>query len=139
MQVTRQLCCVLSKEMLFNNNVCEERSFSLSLSPLPVKKKCKLNLFIYVFISLFLIPAKRVCLPSGWTHTLPEVDQRCMSKALFSWTTQRHPELDFSRVDKLWWYPPQVPQVPPVIFLCWKITLAIPCCSGCHESCGKSS
>ena len=69
-----------------------------------------MNLFIYVFISLFLlIPAQRVCLPSGWTHTLPEVDQRWISKALFRWTAQGHPELDFSRVDKLWWYPPQVP------------------------------
>ena len=29
MQVTRRLCCVLGKEMLFNNNnVCEESSFS---------------------------------------------------------------------------------------------------------------
>ena len=28
MQVTRQLCCVLSKEMLFNNNVREESYFS---------------------------------------------------------------------------------------------------------------
>ena len=67
-------------------------------------------LSIYVFISLFLlIPAQRVCLPSGWTYTLPEVDQRWISKALFRWTAQGHPELDFSRVDKLWWCPPQVP------------------------------
>ena len=28
MQVTRQLCCVLSKEMLSNNNLREESSFS---------------------------------------------------------------------------------------------------------------
>ncbi|KAK9966286.1 hypothetical protein ABG768_028068 [Culter alburnus] len=46
---------------------------------------------------------------SGWIHTLPEVDQRWISKALFRWTAQGHPELIFSRVDKLWWYPPQVP------------------------------
>ncbi|KAF4103950.1 hypothetical protein G5714_014937 [Onychostoma macrolepis] len=46
---------------------------------------------------------------SGWKHTLPEVDQRWISKALFRWTAQGHPELVFSRVDKLWWYPPQVP------------------------------
>ncbi|XP_078805338.1 uncharacterized protein LOC110014613 [Oryzias latipes] len=52
---------------------------------------------------------QRVCLPAGWLHTLPEVDQRWMSKALFKWTAQGHPELDFSRVDRLWWYPPQFP------------------------------
>ncbi|KAI4792444.1 hypothetical protein KUCAC02_032624 [Chaenocephalus aceratus] len=45
---------------------------------------------------------------AGWTHTLPEVDQRWISKALFKWNAKGHPELD-SRVDKLWWYPPQVP------------------------------
>lgn len=37
------------------------------------------------------------------------MDQRWISKALFRWTAQGHPELIFSRVDKLWWYPPQVP------------------------------
>ncbi|KAI9534628.1 hypothetical protein NQZ68_012861 [Dissostichus eleginoides] len=52
--------------------------------------------------------AQRVCVPAGWTHTLPEVDQRWISKALFKWNAKGHPELD-SRVDKLWWYPPQVP------------------------------
>ncbi|XP_016104551.1 uncharacterized protein [Sinocyclocheilus grahami] len=55
------------------------------------------------------VASRRVCLPAGWTHTLPEVDQRWISKALFRWTAQGHPELIFSRVDKLWWYPPQVP------------------------------
>ncbi|KAI9537934.1 hypothetical protein NQZ68_019270 [Dissostichus eleginoides] len=53
--------------------------------------------------------ARRICLPAGWTHTLPEVDQRWISKALFKWNAKGHPELEFSRVDKLWWYPPQVP------------------------------
>ena len=61
------------------------------------------------FLCLGLYPARRVCLPAGWIHTLPELDQRWISKALFKWTAQGHPELDFSRVDKLWWYPPQVP------------------------------
>ncbi|XP_016147367.1 uncharacterized protein [Sinocyclocheilus grahami] len=55
------------------------------------------------------VASRRVCLPAGWTHTLPEVDQRWIAKALFRWTAQGHPELVFSRVDKLWWYPPQVP------------------------------
>ncbi|KAK2874526.1 hypothetical protein Q8A67_021679 [Cirrhinus molitorella] len=55
------------------------------------------------------VASQRVCLPAGWLHTLPEVDQRWMSKALFRWTAQGHPELVFSRVDRLWWYPPQVP------------------------------
>ncbi|XP_048048478.1 mucin-5B-like [Megalobrama amblycephala] len=55
------------------------------------------------------VASRRVCLPAGWIHTLPEMDQRWISKALFRWTAQGHPELIFSRVDKLWWYPPQVP------------------------------
>ncbi|KAK5934712.1 hypothetical protein CgunFtcFv8_015082 [Champsocephalus gunnari] len=53
--------------------------------------------------------AEPVCLPAGWIHTLPEVDQRWISKALFKWNSRGHPELGFNRVDKLWWFPPQVP------------------------------
>ncbi|KAK1893511.1 ATP-dependent protease ATPase subunit HslU [Dissostichus eleginoides] len=47
---------------------------------------------------------------AGWTHTLPEVDERWISKALFKWNAKGHPELESSRVDKLWWYPPQLHQ-----------------------------
>ncbi len=68
--------------------------------------------FVYLcvyFCFVLFFPARRVCLPAGWIHTLPEVDQRWISKALFRWTAQGHPELVFGRVDKLWWYPPQVP------------------------------
>lgn len=43
---------------------------------------------------------------------------RWISKALFRWKAQGHPELDLSKVDKLWWYPPQVPlqthNLPPL-------------------------
>lgn len=42
-------------------------------------------------------------------HTLPEVDQRWISKVLFWWTAQGHPELVFSRVNKRWCYPLLVP------------------------------
>lgn len=53
-----------------------------------------LHLFIHVFIYVFVF----VYLSAGWIHTLPEVDQRWMSKALFRWTAQGHLELIFSRV-----------------------------------------
>ncbi|XP_078802180.1 uncharacterized protein LOC105353958 isoform X2 [Oryzias latipes] len=91
---------------------------------------------------------QRVCLPAGWLHTLPEVDQRWMSKALFKWTAQGHPDLDFSKVDRLWWYPPQVPlritNVPqpedyfgsPLLLWIpqklWQVKLTCPH-SDCHE------
>ncbi|XP_073714915.1 uncharacterized protein [Misgurnus anguillicaudatus] len=55
------------------------------------------------------VASKRVCLPAGWIHTLPEVDQRWISKALFRWAAPGRPELIYNRVDKLWWYPPPVP------------------------------
>ncbi|RVE55461.1 hypothetical protein OJAV_G00236090 [Oryzias javanicus] len=71
-----------------------------------------------------------------------------MSKALFRWTAQGHPELDFSRVDRLWWYPPQVPfqitNVPqpehyfgsPLLLWMprklWKVKLVCPH-SDCHK------
>ncbi|XP_023815154.2 uncharacterized protein LOC110013889 [Oryzias latipes] len=97
---------------------------------------------------------QRVCLPAGWLHTLPEVDQRWMSKALFKWTAQGHPELDFSRVDRLWWYPPQFPlhvtNVPQpedyfgsLLFLwmprkLWQVKLTCPH-SDCHKGLLTSS
>ncbi|KAK1875450.1 Sarcoplasmic/endoplasmic reticulum calcium ATPase 2, partial [Dissostichus eleginoides] len=39
----------------------------------------------------------------------PTPCQRWISKVLFKWNAKGHPELEFSRVEKRWWYPPQVP------------------------------
>jgi len=48
-----------------------------------------------------------MCLPVGWTHTLPHADQLWISKALFKFSSHNQPEMDFTRVDRMWWYPPQ--------------------------------
>lgn len=48
-----------------------------------------------------------LCLPAGWIDGLPALDQQWISKALFKWSQTGQPELDFTIVDKLWWYPPQ--------------------------------
>ncbi|XP_057189356.1 uncharacterized protein LOC130554003 [Triplophysa rosa] len=53
------------------------------------------------------VSSKRVCLPVGWTNTLPSADQNWVSKALFKWSAQNQPELDYTKVDRMWWYPPQ--------------------------------
>lgn len=75
--------------------------------------KCQLlviSLSFCVFLCFcFLTTAQRICLPAGWIRILPEVDQRWISKALFKWSATGFPELDISRVDKLWLYPPSVP------------------------------
>lgn len=87
--------------------------------------------------------------PAGWIHTLP--DQRWISKALFRWKAQGHPEYDLSKVDKLWWYPPQVPlqtyNLPPLenyfghpLLLwmprrLWQVKLT---CPGQHPDCQKN-
>ncbi|KAK0139749.1 hypothetical protein N1851_023343 [Merluccius polli] len=71
-----------------------------------------------------------------------------ISKALFQWSKTGQPELDFTRVDRMWWYPPQpslVPTgIPPMeryfghpLFLwmprkLWRVRLLCP-----HEDCGK--
>ena len=47
-------------------------------------------------------------LPDGWKQTLPAVDHRWVSHALFKANKKSgKAELVFSRVDKLWWHPPQ--------------------------------
>ncbi len=62
-----------------------------------------------LFLFCLFFPARRVCLPAGWIHTLPEVDQRWISKACSG--GQRRGILSWSLAGwtKLWWYPPQVP------------------------------
>ncbi|XP_062395732.1 uncharacterized protein LOC134083423 [Sardina pilchardus] len=58
------------------------------------------------------IQQSRICLPAGWIPALPEVDQRWISKALFQWSRFDQPELNPTKGDKMWWYPPQPPQTP---------------------------
>lgn len=50
-----------------------------------------------------------VCLPKDWQRTLPDVDHKWVSKALFRWSGNGIPEMDFDRVDKMWWDPPPPP------------------------------
>ncbi len=52
---------------------------------------------------------KQICLPVGWTHTLPPADQLWISKVLFKYSSHNQQEMDFTRVDRMWWYPPQPP------------------------------
>ncbi|KAL2083810.1 hypothetical protein ACEWY4_021583 [Coilia grayii] len=54
-----------------------------------------------------LVTQSKLCLPAGWIPALPLVDQQWISKALFKWTRTGQPELDFTKVDRMWWYPPQ--------------------------------
>ena len=46
-------------------------------------------------------------LPKGWKQSLPKADHAWISKALFKLSSTGKPELDLSKVNKLWWYPPQ--------------------------------
>ncbi|KAK7089582.1 hypothetical protein V1264_025107 [Littorina saxatilis] len=57
-----------------------------------------------------------MCLISGgfplsqaWWDSLPQVDHAWVSKAFFRWSSSNPdtPELDYSRIHKLWWYPAQ--------------------------------
>ena len=59
-------------------------------------------------------------LPEGWKKSLPKPGHAWVLKALFKWSTtpERKPELDTSKVTKLWWYPPQPAlrvNQPPVV------------------------
>ena len=47
-------------------------------------------------------------LPEGWKKSLPKEDHIWVSKALFKKSTIKdRAELDMSKVNKFWWYPPQ--------------------------------
>ncbi|XP_076876832.1 uncharacterized protein LOC143526077 [Brachyhypopomus gauderio] len=90
----------------------------------------------------------RICLPAGWKPALPIVDQQWISKALFKWSRNGQPELDHSKVDKMWWHPPQPSLTPSgvpameryfghALFLwmprkLWHVRLFCP-----HPDCGK--
>ncbi|XP_067281933.1 uncharacterized protein [Pseudorasbora parva] len=55
------------------------------------------------------VTSKRICLPSGWIRTLPPANHSWVSKALFRWSSENQPEMDYARVDRMWWYPPFPP------------------------------
>ena len=62
-----------------------------------------------VFFNLFYFTLLNLdCpLPEEWKQGLPKPDQTWVSRALFKWSSRGRPELDISKVNKLWWYPPQ--------------------------------
>ena len=46
-------------------------------------------------------------LPEGWKKSVPKEDHIWVSKALFKQSSVKDKvELDMSKVNKLWWYPP---------------------------------
>ena len=54
--------------------------------------------------------ASKVCLPQGWIETLPEEDHLWVSEAFFSRESETV-SFDFTKVDRLWYSPPQ-PALP---------------------------
>ena len=46
-------------------------------------------------------------LPEGWKINLPLADHVWISKALFQFNKHSKVEMNFSKVDRLWWFPPQ--------------------------------
>ena len=92
------------------------RGLSLFSEVTSVKKMCCL-LWECIILTLFIVWGcclffswRDVCLPKGWQHILPDVDRKWVSKALFRWSRNGIPEMDFARVDKMWWDPP-----PPLV------------------------
>ena len=70
-------------------------------------------------------------LPEGWKKSLPKEDHIWVSKALFKQWKKDKVELDMSKVNKLWWYPPQpllrVHQRPTVnTYFTWHLLLWMP-------------
>ncbi|OWF48229.1 hypothetical protein KP79_PYT01220 [Mizuhopecten yessoensis] len=51
-------------------------------------------------------PSTPLHILAGWKRTLPEVDVQWISRALFKDTS--YGSFDEQRIDKLWWYPPQL-------------------------------
>lgn len=57
-------------------------------------------------------PISNCILPKGWRESLPIADHSWVSDALFKTNAKSgKPELDFTRVVKLWWHPPQAPLI----------------------------
>ncbi|KAK3726392.1 hypothetical protein QZH41_016260, partial [Actinostola sp. cb2023] len=50
-------------------------------------------------------------LPEGWRKTLPKADHQWVSLALFTVNKRGKAKLDWDRVNKLWWDPPQPPLI----------------------------
>ncbi|CAB4020973.1 Hypothetical predicted protein [Paramuricea clavata] len=56
--------------------------------------------------------SSNVTLPDGWLSTLPKADHQWIAQALFKANARTgKAELDFGRVNKLWWYLPQPPLI----------------------------
>ncbi|CAM4637419.1 unnamed protein product [Leuciscus chuanchicus] len=62
-----------------------------------------------IYYSRSDIIGKRICLPLGWIRTLPPANHTWVSKAMFRWSPEKQPEMDYARIDRLWWYPPFPP------------------------------
>jgi hypothetical protein len=61
-------------------------------------------------------PSYNYPLSLGWYKTLPYQDRRWVSKALFKFNSSGKAEVDWSKVDRMWFYPPQpslVNNLPP--------------------------
>ena len=54
----------------------------------------------------------RTLLKDGRLRTLPQFDHRCVSSALFKTSVKGEPVFDSSKVNKLWYYPPQPSLIP---------------------------
>ncbi|KAK3729301.1 hypothetical protein QZH41_011429, partial [Actinostola sp. cb2023] len=50
-------------------------------------------------------------LPEGWRKTLPKADHQWVSLALFTVNKRGKAKLDWDRINKLWWDPPQPPLI----------------------------
>ena len=50
--------------------------------------------------------------PDSWKSCIPKIDQRWISRAIFTLSARGNPEVYLRKVDKLWWNPPQ-PQLIP--------------------------
>ena len=55
-------------------------------------------------------------IPTSWRSSVPDIDQRWISKSVFTRNVHGNPEVDLRKVNKLWWSPPQpqlIPTTPP--------------------------
>lgn len=105
---------------------------------------------VCVFIDFVIWSIERkICLPAGWIPALPEVDQHWISTTFFRWSNHGQPEIDPSKLDRLWYHPPQpslnssaIPTLqqffghPLLLWMpqrFWRVHLVCP-----HPECGKT-
>lgn len=61
---------------------------------------------------VFALPPLELCpLTDGWRTTLPKTDHQWVSRALFHRSTKGKSKVDYSKVNRLWYYPPQTPLI----------------------------